>query len=119
MIAYGLLPDCQIVYDEDYGENLCQLPIGRLRFSGYDNGTGFRFRLDLQFNDANSCIAFSSIDWVSAIPVEWWNPYGFLDIGSNTVYAPYGGLTSINMTDIIEGCHSDNPDFYLAIHSDV
>ena len=109
MIAYGIYPECQKVENED-GDTYCRLPIGQLGMFFMDSvSDGFiRGEFFLYFNDSNSCIAFSSIDWVNAVPIEWWNPNGELSIGNNIIYRPYDNLTTIERTNIIEGCHSSN-----------
>ena len=125
MIAYGIYPECQKI-EEESGDTFCQLPIGRLYMAFLDsiNLGAVSGEFTLFFNDSNSCIAFSSIDWVNAVPVEWWNPNGYLMIGSKVIYAPNRtfseSVTNVEMADIIEGCRSSNtPDFYLVIRSEL
>ena len=119
-IKYGIFPDCKETIDA-FGQSACKLPIGSFfmylsEFSGVIEGS-----LQVHFTDSKSCVAFSSVDWVNAVPVDWWHPYGDLAIGGKKIYFPAENINKTTMNDIVEACQScDNDSCYFDLmpHSD-
>ena len=119
IVKYGLMDSCtETVGFANYPA--CQLPIGSLWMDFLEEDYIFG-EFVIKFNDANSCIAFSSINWVNALPIDWWRPNGYILISGQPIYAPNwdeDSVTSVNMTDVIAGCQSTNPYFYLVIRNE-
>ena len=119
-IKYGIFPDCKETIDA-FGQSACKLPIGSFfmylgEFSGIIDGS-----LQVHFMDSRSCIAFSSVDWVNAIPVDWWHENGNLVIGGKIIYSPSNNVNNMTMDKIVEACKEcDNGSCYFDLmpHSD-
>ncbi len=109
---YGLMPDCNPVeYDTALADSGCQLPIGFIETDLSNYGQYLAGVLLLHFNDENSCTAFTSANWESAVPVEWGHDrYGgqnpIFGIGGNGVrYSSAQDRPSIS--SIAENCKQE------------
>ena len=108
MIDYGLLQSCQevegITYDYTSG---CKLPIGSLEMDISIYDPYLAGVLWVNFTDAKSCIAFSSVGWEKALPVDWGNPAGRINISGTGTGNTYDYLLNdtIDMSKLSEACN--------------
>ena len=109
-VKYGFLDECQ--YDVDLG---CRLPIGWIDGEISDAGSFMHGTFGVYFTDSKSCIAFASADFGASSPIEWFvKPEdmsgGFIGIGSETVYDPYGNrgepITKTPISLITQACQA-------------
>ncbi len=117
---YGLIQNCQKVEGSAYGDSSCQLPIGYLDtdlyfYEGMLNGIVL-----VRFNDANSCIAFSSAPWDQVIPQDFLtggDGVGFLTVADdmNVVYGYKDGVfeNTWDVAKIAQECSICNDDLQL------
>lgn len=124
-VKYGLLPDCQAT------QRGCKLPSAELemRFSrSLYSSQGLVGGFDIYFTSSKECVAFMSAGWEKSVPVDWWYPNGYIQVGSKIpLYHPSGSVWSavseVTMSDIVEGCQVCDENLercfmYMAIHED-
>lgn len=120
MVKYGLLDSCQeMTLPSDNSEISCHLPIGSLWMDFVDNGSFVLGWFEIEFTDSKSCVAFASAGWENVMQPDWWNPSGFVMVGSK--YAYHG--QKLSMEDIIEECQRCNErgycNFEIGVRSDL
>ena len=123
LVKYGFLEKCEVAYG-GYGLDKpgCKLPIGILKFDFYDDARyGVLGWFAITFTDSKSCVAFSSVDWIHSIPIEWLRSGGGINIGS--IQLNEDEALSITMSDIIQGCKECDEEgacsFRIFINGDI
>ena len=111
-VKYGFLDKCQ--QDEDES---CRLPIGKIRMDFMDGHLGESIisgEFYVSFTSSKECVAFASAHWENAVPVDWWNPWGFIGIfepsPETVLYDPNGYMEEVinemTMDMVTQGCRS-------------
>lgn len=117
MLKYGLVSECQKI--EKSGEEFCHLPIGDFSIGLTRNSSYIYGEFVMEFTDSKSCVSFLSAGWENAIPVDWWNPSGYIAMFSEPLYQPSSGDLSMTISEITEYCEmcEENNDcnLWLAI----
>ena len=106
-VGFGLLEKCSPTEN-----GRCRLSIGSVSFDlGYtteEEITGLFGHIQFFFPDAKSCSAFLSVHWEKSLPVDWWYPYGGVDVfmkgKSSSIYRPSEGITETTLSDITNAC---------------
>ena len=99
MIKYRLFENCQKI--SDYS---CKVPLGKLFVESYDNSSS----IGVFFTSFKECIAFASVHWENAVPIEWWNTHMTELViegpGDRILYNKEANMSNLTIEDITEAC---------------
>ena len=107
ILNYHLLENCQEVTGSETQQSECLLPIGSLFVDVTLNSNNIlEGAVMVTFSSANQCVAFSSVGWENAIPIDWMPADGepFMRIGSEDFYEKSAINTTLIAQDCREGC---------------
>ena len=97
IVKYGLMERCQ-----KQGDDLCKLPLGYLLVN-IENGSKL-IRVD--FTSSKECVAFASMHWENAVPIEW-HQNMIIDIqgdGNHEIFVPANNVNETDIKGVTEAC---------------
>lgn len=104
-VKYGIMTEQEFA-SEDIG---FQLPFGTITFDlNYNSEAKLHGDISINFPDARMCIDFLSIGWQNILPIDFFNPDGYIYIGntSGNNYRITKHGQDLSMDEIIAACHS-------------